>query len=80
MKFIITEEVKNTLEGINSTLNEIEEQVSNLQDRVVDIIQSEQKKKELKVIYNIENIVNNILITLMVTELMLLNCGVGEDS
>ena len=63
MKFIITE-VKNTLEGINSTLNEIEEWVSNLQDRVVDIIQSEQKKKELKVIYNIENIVNNILITL----------------
>ena len=40
MKFIITE-VKNTLEGINSTLNEIEEWVSNLQDRVVDIIQSE---------------------------------------
>ena len=62
MKFIITE-VKNTLEGINSTLNETEEWVSNLEDRLVDINQN-RKKKELKVIYDIENIVNNILITL----------------
>ena len=43
MKFIITE-VKNTLEGINSTLNETEEWVSNLEDRLVDINQNRKKK------------------------------------
>ena len=47
MKFIITE-VKNTLEGINSTLNETEEWVSNLEDRLVDINQNRKKKRNLK--------------------------------
>ena len=36
--------MKNTLEGINSTLNETEEWVSNLEDRLVDINQNRKKK------------------------------------
>ena len=34
--------MKNTLEGINSRLNDAEEQISKLEDRVVEI--TEQKK------------------------------------
>ena len=44
LKKTITE-LKNTLEGINSRLNNREEWISKLEDRVVEIIQGEQKKK-----------------------------------
>ena len=36
--------MKNTLEGINSRLNDAEEQISKLEDRVVEISDTEQKK------------------------------------
>ena len=39
-------EVKNTLEGINSSLNDTEEQINELEDRVVEIIEAEQKRKK----------------------------------
>ena len=38
-------EMKNTLEGINSRINEAEEQISELEDRVVDITVVEQNKE-----------------------------------
>ena len=45
MKNIITE-MKNTLEGINSRLNEAEKQISEPEDRLVEIIAAEEKEKE----------------------------------
>ena len=47
MRNTITE-MKNILEGINSCLNETEEQISKLEDTVVEIIDAEQKKDEKK--------------------------------
>ena len=38
--------MKNTLEGINSRLEDAEEQISNLENRVVEITQSKQQKEE----------------------------------
>ena len=38
--------MKNTLEGINSRLNETEDQISNLEDKAAEIIQSEQQKEK----------------------------------
>lgn len=38
--------MKNTLEGINSRLNDAEEQISDLEDRVMEIAQSEQQKEK----------------------------------
>ena len=43
MKNTITE-VKNTLGGVNNRLNVSEEWIGNLEDRVVEITASEQKK------------------------------------
>ena len=37
--------MKSTLEGIKSRLNEAKEQISVLEDRVVEITATEQKKK-----------------------------------
>ena len=37
-------EMKNTLEGINSRITEAEEQISDLEDRMVEITATEQKK------------------------------------
>ena len=37
-------EMKNTLEGINSRINESEEQISELEDKVVEITSTEQNK------------------------------------
>ena len=52
MNNIITE-IKNTLEGTNSRITEAEEQVSELEDRMVEIIAEEQNKgkrmKELRI-------------------------------
>ena len=39
-------EMKNTLGGINSRLNDTEEQISELEDRVVEITAAEQKKEK----------------------------------
>ena len=47
MKKAITE-VKNTLGGINSRLHDTEEWISELKDRVVEIIDAEQKKEKMK--------------------------------
>ena len=41
-----TLEKKNTLEGINSRLDDTEDQISNLEDKVVEITQTEQKKNK----------------------------------
>lgn len=38
--------MKNTLEGINSRQQDAEERVSDLEDRLVEIIQSEQQKEK----------------------------------
>ena len=43
MNNIITE-VKNTLEGINSRITETEEQISDLEDRMVEFTATEQNK------------------------------------
>ena len=45
MKNTMTE-TKNTLEGVNSILNDTEKQVSELEDRAVEITEAEQKKKK----------------------------------
>ena len=45
MKNTITE-MKNTLEGINSRLNDTEKQISKQEDRVVEITDAEQKKRK----------------------------------
>ena len=44
IKNIITE-MKNALEGINSRLNDTEEWISELEDRLVEITDAEQKKR-----------------------------------
>ena len=44
-------EIKNTLEGINSRISEAEEWISELEDKMVEIISEEQnkvKKKKMK--------------------------------
>ena len=45
MKNTITE-MKNTLEGLNSRLNDTEEWISELEDRIVEITANEQKKEK----------------------------------
>ena len=45
MSNIITE-MKNTVEGINSRINEAEEQISELEDRLVEITAAEQNKEK----------------------------------
>lgn len=42
----IIEIKKNTVEGINSRLDDREEQITNLEDRIVEITLSEQDKEE----------------------------------
>lgn len=48
MRYIITE-IKNTPEGINSKLDDAEEQISTLEDRVIEITGAKQKKQFLKI-------------------------------
>ena len=38
--------MKNTLEGFKSRLDEAEEQISNLEDRAVELTQTEQQKEK----------------------------------
>ena len=38
--------MKNTPEGINSRLGDTEERISDLEDRIMEIIQSEQEKEK----------------------------------
>ena len=38
-------EMKNTLEGINSRITEAEEQISDLEDRIVEFTAAEQNKE-----------------------------------
>ena len=38
--------MKNTLEGINSRLNDREKQISELEDRTVEITEAQKKKKK----------------------------------
>ena len=38
--------MKNTLEGINSRLNDREKQISELEDRTVEITEAKQKKEK----------------------------------
>ena len=46
MKNNIINEIKNTLEGISSTITEAEEQRSDLEDRIVEITTPEQNKEK----------------------------------
>ena len=39
-------EMKNTLEGINSRITEAQEQISDLEDRMVEITAAEQNKEK----------------------------------
>ena len=39
-------EIKNSLEGINSRITEAEERISNLEDKIVEITTAEQKKEK----------------------------------
>ena len=39
-------EMKNTLEGINSRITEAEEQISDLEDRIVEFTAAEQNKEK----------------------------------
>ena len=39
-------EIKNSLEGINSRITEAEEQISDLKDKIVEITTTEQKKEK----------------------------------
>ena len=39
-----TTEIKNTLEGINTRISEEEEQISELEDKIVEITSEEQNK------------------------------------
>ena len=47
MKYTITE-MKNTLEGINSRLDDTKEQISKLKDRVMENTEAEQKKRQVE--------------------------------
>ena len=38
--------MKNTVEGISSSLDDTEKQISNLGDRIIEITQTEQKKEK----------------------------------
>ena len=38
-------EIKNSLEGINNRINEAEEQISNLEDKIMEITTAEQYKE-----------------------------------
>ena len=38
--------MKNTLEGIDSRLNDAEEQISELEDRVIEITETDRKNKK----------------------------------
>ena len=40
--------MKNTLEGINSRLNDTEKRISELENRVVEITEAKQKKEKIK--------------------------------
>ena len=39
-------EIKNSLEGINSGITETEERISDLEDKIVEITTTEQKKEK----------------------------------
>ena len=43
-----TNEIKNSLEGINSRITETEERISDLEDRMVEITAAEQNKEKRK--------------------------------
>lgn len=43
----IVTELKNTVEGINSRLQDVEEWIRSLEDRVVEVIQTEQQKEKI---------------------------------
>ena len=44
-------EIKNSLEGINIRITEAEERISDLEDKIVEIITAEQnKEKKMKII------------------------------
>ena len=43
-----TTEIKNTLEGINTRISEAEEQISELEDKMVEITSEEQNKEKKK--------------------------------
>ena len=47
-------EIKNSIEGINSRITEAEEQISDLEDKIAEITTTEQnKEKRMKIIENI---------------------------
>ena len=48
--------IKNTLEGLNGRLNDTEEWISKLEDRVVEITDAEQKKRKKRILKTEDNL------------------------
>ena len=48
--------MKNTLEGLNGRLNDTEEWISKLEDRVVEITDAEQKKRKKRILKTEDNL------------------------
>ena len=54
-------EIKNSLEGINSRITEAEEQISDLEDKMMEITAAENKEKRMKGIQdNLRDLWDNI--------------------
>ena len=51
--------MKNTVEGISSSLDDTEKQISNLGDRIIEITQTEQKK-EKRILKNENSLKNKV--------------------
>ena len=76
MKNTITE-MKNTLEGINSRLNDSEEYISELEDKVVEITTTEQKKEKRK--KKSEDSLRDLWDNLMHTNIHIIGVPEGEE-
>ena len=67
-------EMKCTVEGINSKLNDTEGWISELEDRVVEIIAAEQKMKR-----NENHLRDNIWDNIMYANICIIGVSEGED-
>ena len=76
LKNTVTES-KNTPKGINSKLNDTEEWISDLEDRVVEITATEQKK-EKRMIRN-EDSLRDLWDNIKCTDICILGTPVGEE-
>ena len=68
--------MKNTLEGINSRLDDIEEEISELEHRVVEIMEAEQKKKKNKIN---EDSLKDLWDNIKCTNILIIGVPEGEE-